>query len=125
MSNEHIPSDRLHEAAEGLGLDTTDVEHLRNCLECRAVLRVITRLSIQRLRGTEPPEIAIDSDGSHPGLGRLWNHAHGSETIDEDTKHISQCERCVGILWICRSGKPLEEIVQLLKEHGFDGYCLS
>jgi len=117
----HISVERLYEAAEGLGLDTVDVEHLRNCAACREILRIMTRHSKKRLRHeNSPPGVPAGNASTHVSLVRLWSYRQGLEMEDKDRSHIFNCEACIGILAICRSEESLQDVIQKLNEHGYE-----
>src|SRR6185436_14050874 len=109
------------EAAEGLGLEPNDVEHLRNCSSCREILRIMTRHSKKRLRKeSSPPDLPAETTSAHVSLVRLWSYEHGLEMDDKDRTHIFNCDACIGILAICRSEESLQGVIEKLKEHGFE-----
>jgi hypothetical protein len=121
VSGGHIPVERLYEAAEGLGLDTVDVEHLRDCVACREILRIMTRHSKKRLRKeNSPPDLSDENASTHVSLVRLWSYEHGQEMEEKDRRHIFNCEACIGILAICRAEESLQDAIEKLKEHGFE-----
>src|SRR5215510_7817167 len=121
MNDGHIPVERLFEAAQGLGLEPADVDHLRNCPPCREILRIMTRHSKQRLRNeSNPPDVPAGDAPAHVSLVRLWSYEHGLEMEDKDRRHIFNCEACIGIMAICRSEDSLQGVIEKLKEHGFE-----
>jgi hypothetical protein len=93
----HIPAARLFKAVDGVALESQDITHIQDCAECRKVLELMAR------RGT------------HIGIVHLWKYANGLEMDDEDYDHLTTCETCLSALWLIRSGRSIDDVVQALR----------
>jgi hypothetical protein len=93
----HIPAGRLFKAVDGVALESQDITHIHDCAECRKVLELMTR------------------HGTHTGLVQLWKYANGLDMFDEDYDHLTDCEKCLSALWLIRSGRSIEDVVQALR----------
>jgi len=121
VKSDHLPIDRLYDAAQGLGLEGPDVEHLRHCLDCREILRIMTRHSKERLRREHASHgTPVENAPSHVSILRLWPYGRGMEMADADRNHIFGCEKCIGILAICRGAGSLQDSIQTLRAHGLE-----
>jgi hypothetical protein len=92
------------ESAEGAEMDASDLIHFRACSDCQRLLKALTRHA-----------------NSHLPIRQLWECARDETQLkDKDNQHLMQCEHCTAILGIGRTAKSPEQVVEILKEHGFN-----
>jgi hypothetical protein len=61
-------------------------------------------------------------DWRHLPLSLLWQHSQGRDThlFSGQLDHLTFCEDCIGILWICRTSNSLQDAQARLMEHGIN-----
>lgn len=103
---------------------------LRRCGEFAADYGQEIRVEVHG-PGTKEPAVmkAIMDEADHPSVTVCWNSNPG-ETIDGSLRHNfdllkAHLGRVVHIHDLYDETYPYRELFALLKQHGFDGYCLS
>jgi hypothetical protein len=67
-------------------------------------------------------ELLEQQEGQHLSLQKLWNHAHDLTGLPpEQLQHLGRCEDCVGILWLCRSGRSFADVARIMKRQRLPG----
>ena len=60
-----------------------------------------------------------ESNPLHIELPVLWEFSKNFRTLaSPDDQHLLVCERCIGILGICRAAKSIEHVKELLAREG-------
>ena len=56
----------------------------------------------------------------HLPLSLLWQYSQNRDTqlFSAQMDHLTLCEDCIGILWICRSSNSIQDAKARLMEHG-------
>jgi len=115
MTDQHLSTERLFEASEGIDFLADEISHLRDCSDCREVLSLLTRYKRQRLQ-----KLANGSIAHHVPLAELWNYGQGSEIDGTYHTHLLGCELCAGVLGVCRKTSSLREVLKKLKDSGLN-----
>jgi hypothetical protein len=65
----------------------------------------------------------LGQDWRHVRFSLLWEYSQNSDTrlFSAQLDHLTLCEECIGILWICRSSNSLADAKGLCKQHGISG----
>ena len=58
-------------------------------------------------------------DSLHIQLSVLWEFSKSPRTLaSPDEQHLLLCDRCIGVLGICRAAKTLEHAKEILTQEG-------
>jgi len=113
MSADHILTEQVFKAAEGIDLTEAEIGHLRGCADCREVLSVLTRHNRLRLQ-----KLAVGSLRDHLPIAEIWGHARGSDIDGVYQNHLGKCDQCTDVLAFCRVSTSLRQVIQMLKDRG-------
>ncbi len=60
-------------------------------------------------------------DEPHTALSRLWKYSRDPSapgSLYKEQNHLTICQDCVAILWMCRGSASVEEVQKRLRERG-------
>jgi hypothetical protein len=62
----------------------------------------------------------LGQDWRHVPFSLLWQYSqnHDMRLFSAQLDHLTLCEECIGILWICRTSSSLQDARTRLIEHG-------
>ena len=61
-----------------------------------------------------------NAPSSHIPLLILWDHSHNETPLKPDHReHFRHCDICVRVLGMCRMGRSLRHIREMLRDEGF------
>ena len=62
----------------------------------------------------------LGQDWHHLPFSLLWQYSQDRDThlFSAQMDHLTLCEDCIGILWICRTSNSLQDAKTRLTEHG-------
>jgi hypothetical protein len=56
-------------------------------------------------------------DERHIALARLWEYSRDPDSpaiLFEEQNHLTTCQDCIGILWLCRGSASVDEVRKIL-----------
>ena len=64
----------------------------------------------------------LAQDWCHLPLSLLWQYSQNRDAhlFTAQMDHLTLCEDCIGILWICRSSNSIQDAKARLIEHGIN-----
>jgi hypothetical protein len=60
-------------------------------------------------------------DEPHTALSRLWEYSKDPNSpgiLFAERNHLTICQDCVAILWMCRGSTSVDDVQKRLREHG-------
>ncbi len=60
-------------------------------------------------------------DEPHTALSRLWEYSRDPNSpgiLFEEHDHLTICQDCLAILWMCRGSASLDDVQSRLRKHG-------
>jgi hypothetical protein len=57
----------------------------------------------------------------HTALSRLWEYSkdpNAPRILFDEQNHLTICQDCVAILWMCRGSASVDDVRKRLREHG-------
>jgi hypothetical protein len=60
-------------------------------------------------------------NGSHIALSRIWEYSldpNSPTILFEERNHLTTCEACIAIVWMCRGAVSIDDVRARLREHG-------
>ena len=65
-----------------------------------------------------------NQDSSHVPISQLWAYSR-DPNVPESIRlgHLSACDDCMDILWVCRSSESVQQVKDRLEKHGITADC--
>lgn len=63
-------------------------------------------------------EKSVAQDEPHIAVSQLWEYSQGPLSLNipaVDRNHLRECQDCVAVIWLCRSGSSIEAVEARLK----------
>ena len=60
-------------------------------------------------------------DEPHTALSRLWEYSrdpNSPQSLFEEQNHVTICQDCIAVLWMCRGSASIDDVQQRLRARG-------